>query len=79
MFYGFKLGHNVREATKNIYFEKGDSTVDHRTVSRWFKKFRTGCKNIDGQARPGKPKIMYSETVLQDKTVLQEKPGEQYS
>ena len=28
MCYKFKLGNKVAEATKNIYFEKGDSALD---------------------------------------------------
>ena len=38
--YKFELGHNVTEETKNICCVKGVSTIDHSTVSRWFKKFK---------------------------------------
>ena len=37
------------EETKNICFTKCESTVHHRTLNRWFKKFCLGCKNIDDQ------------------------------
>ena len=37
MLYEFELGHNTAEPTKNIYCVKGDGTVDHSTVIRWFK------------------------------------------
>ena len=50
MLYEFELGHNTTEATKNIYCVKGESAVDHNTVNRWFKKFCSGCKNLDDQA-----------------------------
>ena len=35
MLYEFELGHNVAmEATKNIYYAKGEDTVDQSTVTR---------------------------------------------
>ena len=37
----------------------------HSTVSRWLKKFDLACKNVDDQARSGRPKIVDSEAVLQ--------------
>ena len=65
MLYEFEPGHNATEATKNICFAKGEGAVDHNTVTRWFKKFRSGCKNLDDQARSGMPKNMSSKAVLQ--------------
>ena len=44
MLYVFKLNHNAMEATKNICSVKGESTVDHSIVTRWFKKFCLDCK-----------------------------------
>ena len=38
MLYNFKLDHNTMKATKNICFAKSEGTVDHSTVTRWFKK-----------------------------------------
>ena len=57
MLYKFKLGHNTVESTKNISV-KGE--VDHNMATRWLKKFFLGCKNLNDQARSGRP-----ETVLQ--------------
>ena len=35
-------------ATNNIYYvAKGEGAFNHSTVTRWFKKFSLGCKNID--------------------------------
>ena len=39
--------------------------VDHNRGTRWLKKFHLSCKNLDNQARSGRPKNKYSETVLQ--------------
>ena len=41
------------------------NTVDHCTVSRWLKKFCSGCKNLNNLARSGKPKSMDSNAMLQ--------------
>ena len=38
----FELGHNMKEATKKISHAKGEGTVNHSTVTRWFKKFHSG-------------------------------------
>ena len=42
------------QLAQNICDMKGKSTVDHSTVTRWFNKFHSGCKNFDDQARSGK-------------------------
>ena len=65
MLYKFEVGHNVVEAAKNICWAKSEGTVDHSTITKWFKKFhRSGCKNLDDQVRSGKSKIIYSESLL---------------
>ena len=46
----------------------GDA-VDHSRVTRWFKKFYSGYKNIDHQTRSGRSKTKDSETMLQDREV----------
>ena len=65
MLYEFKVGHNIITATKKICFVKSKGLVEHRTVTRWFKKFHSGCKNLNNQAMSGRYKIMESKTVLQ--------------
>ena len=40
------------ETTKNICYMKGDLTI----VTKWCKKFHSGCKNLDIQAMSGRPK-----------------------
>ena len=35
------------------------------TVTRWFKKFHSGCKNLNNQAKLGQFKSMDSDTMLQ--------------
>ena len=60
----FEMDHNTKQP-KDIYCVKGEITVDHRTVTRSFKKFCLGWKNLDNQARSDRPKAMDSEAVLQ--------------
>ena len=52
--YEFKLSYNAVEGTK-IFCVNGDGTVVYST--RWFKKFCSGCKNHNDQARSDRPKI----------------------
>ena len=60
-----QTGYNTTEATKNICYAKGESSVDYSAVSRWLKKFHLGCKNLDEQAKSGRPKTVDSEALLQ--------------
>ena len=69
--YEFKLGHNAVKATKNICCAKGERSVDHKTITCRLKKFCSGCKNLDNQARLGRPKTIDSELVLQAKETNQ--------
>ena len=59
MFYGFELSYG-----SDPKYLKGEGAVDHRTVTRWFKKFRSRCKNLDNQTGSGRPKTVDSEAVL---------------
>ena len=52
------------EAIKNICCVKGKVAVDHSSVTRWFKKFCSGCKNLNEQARSSRLKTRDSEDVL---------------
>ena len=66
MFYEFEFDHNAAaEAMKNTDCVKGEDAVDFISVTRWFKKFRSGCKNRDDQAKTDRSKMMDSEAVLQ--------------
>ena len=53
------------EATKNIYCAKDEDAVDHKTVTKWFKKFHLDYKNLSDQPWSGKPKTMDYNAVLQ--------------
>ena len=64
MLYEFDLTHNTAKATKNIC-AKSEGTVYHSAVIRWFKKFCLGCKNLNNQARSGRPKTMNSKDVIE--------------
>ena len=66
MIYGFKLGHDAAEVTKNLFCVKGERADYHWTVTKWFMKFCLGCKDLDNQARSARPKTEDSETMLQD-------------
>ena len=61
----FKLGHNAAEAAKNISWAKYKDTVDPSTVTRWFKKFYSACKNHIDQTRSRKLKTVNFEAVLE--------------
>ena len=61
MFYAFKLGHNETEKKqKNICRAKTEGKVDYSSVTRWFKKFCSACKNLDDQARSYRSKLLIS-------------------
>ena len=62
--YDFDLDDNATEATKNIGCTKGEGTIDDSRVTKWFKKFRSGCKNLDDQAMSGRTKTVAFEAVL---------------
>ena len=47
MIYEFELGNKTTETTKSICCMKGKGVIDHGIVTRWFKKFRSGCKNLE--------------------------------
>ena len=65
MLYNFELGHNTTETTKNICCVKGKSTIDHSTVTRWFKRFCSESKSLNNLAKTGKPKIVDLEATFQ--------------
>ena len=58
-------GHNDLETTKNICCVKDEGAVDHATVTRWLQSFCSGCKNLDNQAKSGRPKTVNPGAVLQ--------------
>ena len=64
MLYEFELGYNAANTTRNIYWAKGEGTVDHSTVTRWLKKCCLGYKNFDNQARADRLKSMDSKSML---------------
>ena len=55
----FELGHNAMETTKNICSPKSEGTVNPSTITRRFKKFCSGYKNLDNQARSCRPKTEF--------------------
>ena len=65
MFYEFKLGHNTMEANKNICCIKEKTTINHSTLTRWFKKFCSDCMNPDDQLWSSRPKTMDLEAMPQ--------------
>ena len=50
---------------KTLYCVKVESTVNYSTVTKYFKRFCLGGKNLDDQARSCRPKIVDSEVMLQ--------------
>ena len=59
MFYMFKLGHNIAEATENI------CCANYSTETRWFKKLWLGCKKLDDHIRSDRPKSVDYAAMLQ--------------
>ena len=57
MIYEFELYLKGTEVIKNIYCAKYESTVDSSTVTKWFKKYCSGYKSFNDQARSGRPMI----------------------
>ena len=64
MLYEFDLGCNSAEVTKRICDAKGEGAIDLSTVTRWFKKFHSDCKNFDNQTRSGMLTSLDSKDVL---------------
>ena len=58
--YLFKLGYNTLEATENICCAKGEGTVNHSTVTRWFQNF---C--LEDLVESCRPETMDSKAMLQ--------------
>ena len=54
----------IMEVTKNNYSVNGEGAIDHDTVTRVFKKFYSGCKDLDDQAKSGMPNSVASEVML---------------
>ena len=65
MLYVFELDHNDMKTTKNICCANDEFAANHSTVTRWFKKFCSGCKNVNNQAGSGRPKSMDSKATLE--------------
>ena len=57
--YESKLGHNTIKTTKNICCLKGEGTVDHRAVTRWFKKLCSRCNNINNARQDNSKGLNY--------------------
>ena len=63
--YEFKVSHNATETTKNSCCVKCEVAIDHSTVTRWLKKFCSGCKKLDHSARSGRAENVDSEAMFQ--------------
>ena len=63
MLYEIELGHKAAEAS--IYGTKSNGAIDHSTVTRWFKRFYSGCKDLNHQIRLSRPKSMDSVAMFQ--------------
>ena len=65
MLYEFKLNNNTMKASKSIRSVRGKDVIDHNTVTRWSKKFRSGWKK-PWWSKSGWHKSEDSKAVLQD-------------
>ena len=59
MLYELNEGHDTTETTKNICCAKDEGAVDPSRVTGWFKKFCLGFKNLNDQAKTGRPKTVH--------------------
>ena len=55
LLYEFKLGHTPAEATRNICQAIGPGTINHSTVTRWWKRFSSGDESLKDEPRSGRP------------------------
>ena len=62
--YKFELGYYAPEETKNICWANSKNTVNCSIVTKWFKKFRSVCKNLDVQEGVDMPKIVGLESLI---------------
>ena len=51
-----------RKQAEIFFCAQTESKVDQSTIPRWFKKFYSGRKKLDDQAKSGQSKSMDSET-----------------
>ena len=65
IFHEFSLGRKPMQALQNIIQSKGPGVVSHRTVERWYAKFRTGQENIEDQPRSGRPPTIDEDAILE--------------
>ena len=61
--YKFEQGYKAAEEIKNICCVKEKDAIYHTTVTKWFKKFNLGCKNLDDQGRSDRFKNVDLEAV----------------
>ena len=62
----YNFGHNAAVRMKKISCTKREDTVNYSIVTRCFKKFCSGCKNLDNQAKSDRSITVDSKTVLRD-------------
>ena len=61
LLFEFKLGHNAN------FCVKSERAINHITGTRWFKKFRSGCKKPNDQASTGRAISVDSEAMIKVK------------
>ena len=59
----FTMGHNTMEANEKRLLCKRWGPFDHSSITRCFKKFCSGCKNLDYQTRSDKSKTVDSKVM----------------
>ena len=63
LLYEFKLGTKAAEACRKICAAFGEGTIAERTGQKWFKKFPSGNRNLEGEPRSGRPSIVNNEDI----------------
>ena len=51
----FKLNKSATETHQMLRQAYGDTSVIHKTVCKWFERFKEGKESLDDDARSGRP------------------------
>ena len=71
--YEFKLNQSAAETARKIDQAFGNTSVNQRTVRRWFAKFRSGDFNFEDEPRSGRPTVIQGEDL---RTLVETDPSQ---
>lgn len=71
IFYEWRRGTNASTTAKNIQDAFSENVVSHRTVQRWFNRFKSGNTSLEDKERSGRPSTIDDDALLR---CIKEKP-----